>query len=150
MSEEKDIRVAPLYWAKHREGLPIDPGYSLEGIRAFCFFSSEDRAWTFITFKVEQYHQAMGPGVILDTYEPAAQGDWHVEHTADVDRLLSLCDKLARADGEKIEPEGLFITAPYERFVIDPPTHLSDIPPLMTLEDIKAEIRRRAEEGISW
>src|SRR5215212_2163434 len=142
--------VALLYWAKHMEGFPIDPGYALGGVKAFCFFSSEDRAWDFVKFKAGQYHQATGQEVISDTHEPATQGDWEVDHTADVGRLLTLCDKVARADGEKIEPEGLFITAPYERFVIDPPTHLSDIPPLMTLEDMKAEIRRRAEEGVSW
>ena len=143
------MRVAPLYWAKHIEGFPIDPGYALGDVKAFCFFSSEDWAWTFVKL-VGQYHQARGQGVILDAHEPAMQGDWEVDHTDDVGRLLALCDKVARAAGEKIEPEGLFITAPYERFVIDPPTHLSDIPPMMTLEDMKAEIWRRAEEGISW
>jgi hypothetical protein len=150
VSEGKDMRVAPLYWAKHMDGFPIDPGYALGGVRAFCFFSSEDWAWDFVKFKVGQYHQATGQEVILDTHEPATQSDWEVDHTADVGRLLTLCDKVARADGEKIEPEGLFITAPYDRFVIDPPTHLSDIPPLMTLEDMKDEIRRSAEEEISW
>jgi hypothetical protein len=97
MNEKDYGRVAPLFWFKDRFGNPLDADrLMLPGPNAF-FFTSSECAQRFLEHCLDVARSAL-PGatnpMMAANLRPSKS--WEIYNSDDTDRLLAVCDELAR------------------------------------------------------
>ena len=151
MNEKDYGRVAPLYWFKDRFGNPLDSDLlMLPGPNAFFFFTSSEYAERFLEHWLDVARSALpgatNPGM---ADELRSSKSWGMYSSDDTERLLAVCDELARIPGSP-SLEGFLIGVPYDAFVVDPPLSPYSADRPIDLDAMKDRIRQKAEQGSPW